>query len=115
MGEQLIVTHRCSAPVALKTQPEFHCDIRQGTEAFVTDVDLREVGNCAIPRCGDGTVDPWEQCDTGEANSNAPDAICRESCVLQTCGDLIVDSGEECDDGNDDPDDACTNACRWNP
>ena len=40
VGEQLVVTHRFSTSVPLQSQPDFHCDIQKGTEAFVTNVDL---------------------------------------------------------------------------
>ena len=50
--------------------------------------------------CGDGVVDPEEQCDQGSANSDtAPDA-CRTDCREAYCGDAVVDTAETCDDGN---------------
>ena len=51
------------------------------------------------PRCGDGVLDPDEECDEGENNSNLPDATCREDCTTKRCGDGIVDTGEQCDAG----------------
>jgi cysteine-rich repeat protein len=61
--------------------------------------------------CGDGVVDPDEECDDGEANSDtAPDA-CRTSCLLPTCGDAVADSDEDCDDGNLWGGDGCTPDC----
>ena len=55
--------------------------------------------------CGNGIVEPPEQCDDGAANSNAPDAPCRPGCILPRCGDNIKDPGlgEQCDDANPDP------------
>ena len=50
--------------------------------------------------CGDGVVNPGEQCDLGAGNSNAPGATCRPDCTNARCGDGIVDPGEGCDDGN---------------
>ena len=53
--------------------------------------------NSAPPACGDGVVDPGEQCDDGAANSDvAPDA-CRTTCRFAHCGDSVVDSDEACD------------------
>lgn len=49
--------------------------------------------------CGDGVKSPTEQCDTGLANADAPDA-CRTYCKLPSCGDGIVDTGEACDAGS---------------
>jgi cysteine-rich repeat protein len=60
------------------------------------------------PVCGDGVVqfipDVYnEDCDTGDANSDLPDAEsgCRSDCRPARCGDGIVDKlrGEECDAG----------------
>lgn len=50
--------------------------------------------------CGDGEVDPGEQCDEGEANAN--EGACTEGCLLARCGDGYVqsDRGEVCDKGD---------------
>lgn len=57
--------------------------------------------------CGDGELDPGEECDDGLAG-NAPDAACQETCVLSFCGDGSVRKVlEECDDQNNDPADGC--------
>ena len=90
--------------------------------------------------CGDGDVDPDEECDDGnnqdgdgcsanctlepycgdgtvdageacdDGNDNNNDD-CRNDCTIPVCGDGIVDSGESCDDGNDNNDDDCRNDC----
>lgn len=66
----------------------------------------------AIPaNCGNGMLDPGEQCDQGTANADAPDT-CRPSCVFPRCGDGVVDTGEGCDDGNAIAFDGCTARCR---
>ena len=62
--------------------------------------------------CGDGVLDPGEECDDGVDNSNANSDACRENCREASCGDSIVDSGEECDDGNLEDGDECDLACR---
>lgn len=52
-----------------------------------------------LPICGDGRVDPGEECDEGERNSDlAPDA-CRTDCRRAHCGDGVIDpgQGEACD------------------
>ncbi|MCR9163144.1 MAG: DUF4215 domain-containing protein [Nannocystaceae bacterium] len=91
--------------------------------------------------CGDGVVQPGEECDAGEANADSgsckPDCTqnvcgdgavgpgeacddgnleagdrCSPTCALPTCGDGVLDAGEACDDGQDgDDDDGCTDAC----
>ncbi|MBN2016056.1 DUF4215 domain-containing protein [Candidatus Dojkabacteria bacterium] len=60
------------------------------------------------PECGNGTVDPGEECDDG--NSNNYDG-CRNNCTLPYCGDGIIDPGETCDDGNSNNNDGCRNDC----
>ncbi len=57
-------------------------------------------GEPADPFCGDGNVDPGEECDLGE--ENALTAECRPDCNLARCGDGDVwPGGEECDDGDE--------------
>ncbi len=63
--------------------------------------------------CGDGFLDPGEECemdgdcDVGES--------CNVACMCVAtggvCGDGNLDAGEECDDGNNDDGDGCTAAC----
>jgi cysteine-rich repeat protein len=61
--------------------------------------------------CGNGTVDPGEACDDGNADNR--DA-CHTDCTVPACGDGFTDVGEACDDGNDVDTDVCTNACTVN-
>ena len=60
---------------------------------------------CPPPLCGNGRLDPGEQCDGGNH--------CRANCTLIQCGDHIVDPGEQCDDGNTNggANDSCTHQC----
>ena len=57
-----------------------------------------------LPVCGDGIVDPGEECDDGMATPSCS-AICQEI----VCGNGRVDPGESCDDGSASPD--CSAAC----
>jgi len=61
--------------------------------------------------CGNGVIDPDEQCDDGENNSDTRRNACRTDCRRAHCGDGVTDSGESCDDGNRNDDDACRNDC----
>jgi cysteine-rich repeat protein len=101
---------------------------------------LAEPAATVATDCGNGVVDPGEECDDGNADDtdacttrcrfarcgdgvvwkgvegcddgNANDADgCRNDCALPSCGDGKVDPGEECDDGNADDTDACTSRC----
>ncbi|MCB9700908.1 MAG: DUF4215 domain-containing protein [Myxococcales bacterium] len=59
--------------------------------------------------CGDGAVDPGEECDDGNADNT--DA-CLDTCMSASCGDGFVQARvEACDDGNQVDDDACSNTC----
>jgi len=63
----------------------------------------------APPACGDGLVDPGEECDDGPNNSDT--GSCTAACKLALCGDGLLGPGEACDDANQVDGDACTNAC----
>ena len=69
--------------------------------------------NCLEPVCGNGIIEPGEQCDDGGFNSNVVPDACRLNCDLPSCGDGIVDPSvnEDCDDQNTVNNDACSNAC----
>ncbi len=47
--------------------------------------------------CGDGTLDPGEQCDDGNSVDN--DA-CPNTCKSPSCGDGSIDGSEQCDNGS---------------
>ncbi|MBI5500601.1 MAG: pre-peptidase C-terminal domain-containing protein [Deltaproteobacteria bacterium] len=68
-------------------------------------------GDEAGPVCGDGTVDPGEECDDGGDNSDTLPDACRTDCRNAHCGDAVTDSGEGCDDGNTVDSDDCRNDC----
>ncbi len=60
--------------------------------------------------CGDGKLDPGEQCDDGDADDVDG---CRNDCTLALCGDGFASTKlEACDDGNDKEDDDCLNNCK---
>lgn len=89
--------------------------------------------------CGDGHIDPSEQCDDGnfingdgcsvvclpeqcgngivEVNEQCDDGnrvngdTCDNNCTYATCGNRIVDPHEQCDDGNANAGDACDGSC----
>jgi fibro-slime domain-containing protein len=62
--------------------------------------------------CGDGIVQPPEQCDNGVNTGGY--GQCAPGCILgPRCGDGVVqpEAGEDCDDGNTNDGDACSNSC----
>jgi cysteine-rich repeat protein len=111
------------------------------TTTTVTTGTVTSTGTGTMPFCGDGIVDPGEECDDGNQftdddcvlckkakcgdgfvhagveecdDGNAVDTDkCTSACKLAKCGDGIVETGvEECDDGNSDDLDACRNSCK---
>ena len=71
------------------------------TNAHVGDCDTYDLKICcAAMYCGDGFVDPGEECDDG--NDDETDA-CLNNCTRASCGDGVVQSyrGETCDEGTD--------------
>jgi cysteine-rich repeat protein len=60
--------------------------------------------------CGDGLLDPAEQCDDGNMASGDG---CSSACVLEGCGNGTVEAGEECDAGDVNPCDGCSPTCRF--
>ena len=70
-------------------------------------------GKCVSLDCGDGVLDPLEECDWGKNNSNTLSDACREDCTEATCGDGVIDSSEACDDGNSvDDGNGCSSDCQ---
>ena len=66
---------------------------------------------CKLVTCGDGVVQPPEECDDG--NDDQTDG-CTPLCRAAACGDGFVRAGvEQCDDGDLDPGDDCTDTCAW--
>jgi len=66
---------------------------------------------CTSTSCGDGVVNPGEECDNGAANSDTEADACRATCTSARCGDGVIDAGEACDDGNTANGDECTSTC----
>lgn len=79
------------------------------------------------PCCGNGIIEPGEQCDNGAANNDIF-GNCTHHCRFPICGDGIIhrcnsssnctsceacDNTEECDDGNNINGDGCDANCRF--
>jgi cysteine-rich repeat protein len=61
------------------------------------------------PLCGNGELDPGEECDDHNTDD---DDWCTGACVVATCGDGIVwAAAETCDDRNHDDGDGCSATC----
>ncbi len=73
------------------------------------DGALQDPVRCAEgPLCGDGMIEPPEECDDG---NTTPGDGCRADCTFEVCGDGIQDPQEGCDDGNNDDGDGCSANC----
>jgi cysteine-rich repeat protein len=71
-----------------------------------------EFGICRAPRCGDGKVEPGEECDDSEASASGACVVCKTA----RCGDgVIYPDHEQCDDANVVSGDGCSAACRIEP
>jgi len=66
-------------------------------------------GGSADVACGNGMVDPGEECDDGNC---VADDQCSDKCKEPYCGDKIVQAGEDCDDGQNEVGDMCPNDCQ---
>ncbi len=71
----------------------------------------KENTNNVIPNlCGNGVIDPGEQCDDG---NNTNHDGCSADCMIESfCGNGKVEPGEECDDGNYINGDGCDSECQ---
>jgi uncharacterized repeat protein (TIGR01451 family) len=76
---------------------------------FSNEVETTVLNDCdGGPICGDGVLDPGEECDDG---NNVDGDGCSADCKIEYCGDGNLDPGEECDDGNNVDGDGCSADC----
>jgi len=61
--------------------------------------------------CGDGEIDPAEECDDGNLIDGDG---CDRNCTLTACGNGVQTAGEQCDDGNATNGDGCSEDCTSN-
>jgi len=79
--------------------------VTNGATAFCRNTPL---DSCGGGQCGNGIVEPGEQCDDGNlVNGDG----CHADCTLPRCGDGLLDPGEQCDDGNLVNGDGCHANC----
>lgn len=64
---------------------------------------------CQIAVCGNGVIDPGEQCDDGNTKNGD---LCSATCKTVVCGNGVIDAGEDCDDGNTLDYDGCSAQCK---
>lgn len=84
---------------------------------------------CAL-RCGNGALDPGEQCDgimlggatcrslsydDGQLGCTDKCGFDESRCVLYSCGNGVIEGVEQCDDGNPTGADGCSATCQVEP
>jgi fibro-slime domain-containing protein len=117
LGEQ------CENPPAPQV-PHVGCGADCKAQPGYTCVGLTAADSlCYKPVCGDGVVQPGEQCDDG--NNGAGCVGCQltagwacpteGAACIPKCGDGLKVTGEECDDGNKNDDDGCNKGCKIEP
>jgi cysteine-rich repeat protein len=62
---------------------------------------------CTQPQCGNGAVEPGEDCEPPGT------ATCALDCKTVVCGDGVIAGNEQCDDGNTKNLDGCDSNCRY--
>jgi cysteine-rich repeat protein len=92
---------------AFPSQPVIQDTVKNKIEQIHNDQTLA-VAKRACLRCGNGLVEPGEQCDTGGQS-----ATCDADCTRPQCGDGVVNTAahETCDDGNTVSGDGCSSTC----
>ena len=84
------------------------------TKQFKKKRDINDLVPCGPdpePECGDGILEPGEQCDDGDSDDGDG---CSAACIIEpdpSCGNGILEQGEECDDGNNTDGDDCDSNC----
>ncbi len=89
-----------------------------GTHGFLNDDSKSDNFKVeAAPFCGDGNLDPGEECDdSNTADGDGCSASCSEELNPEPfCGDGNVDPGEACDDSNTMDGDGCSANCTDEP
>jgi len=66
------------------------------SSALVEDAFSANVGFRCCSRCGNGVLDPGEQCDDGNRTNGDG---CSAVCGADTCGNGVVEANEDCDCG----------------
>lgn len=101
----------CSVESMARTlQPRAH-DALHATAVAVGGVLVADRFPCIHPRCGDGFLDPEEECDP----LFDPNQRCNPDCTAVACGNGRLEPGEECDDGNTAAGDGCSATCTDEP
>ncbi len=91
-------------------------------------IDVSPIWDPPPTHCGDGVLEPGEQCDDGnEISGDGCTSLCQlelgwtcpgagQACQREiTCGDGMAEPPESCDDGNTKDGDGCSSSCTIEP
>jgi hypothetical protein len=98
VGGVLVLAAACGSQMADEPQGGLGATAGAGGTASTANAS----GSGGAGTCGNGKVDPAEECDLGMVNSCADGttSACTCTCRNKKCGDGVVQLGECCDDAN---------------
>ncbi|HLK11005.1 MAG TPA: hypothetical protein VKW76_06460 [Candidatus Binatia bacterium] len=91
-AEQVAVILPCVPPTTTTTLPG---GTTTSTMATTTTSTTTTTTTLPLPVCGNGVLDPGEQCDDGPKNGT-PASCCTSTCTLQPGGTACADDGNLC-------------------
>ncbi len=106
LGDVATMLNSASDPLRITSVLQTGCSsncLNTGSEATTSDYF-----------CGNGLVEPGEDCDGGEGCSTITclhEGASADYRSPSVCGDGAVGTGEECDDSNTDNSDGCSSVC----
>ncbi|MEX1363174.1 MAG: hypothetical protein AB1Z98_08615 [Nannocystaceae bacterium] len=103
----------CGGPPATSTAGSGSTSVGASStseSSSTSDLDTTADSTGPQPSCGDGVLDPGEDCDAAGVDT----VDCDADCTSTACGDGYANAaaGEDCDDGNEADADGCTSQCR---
>lgn len=91
------------------------CTTTESNLMAYCSTNCKNLGNTNIASCGNGIIEPGEDCDDNNITSGDG---CSSNCLLvegskAVCGNGKIEKGEQCDDGNSANGDGCSSICLY--